>query len=156
MEAGFRFRFANLEAALAELHARPDAAAAPLVLMNEACPVCRGELSHYQRLADRRRAVLCVRRIADDRDALRDYGLGEWDIRHRLHAIRKDGRVVSGVDAVIGVWRGLPGYRHLATLFALPGLYHFAALIYDGMLVPILGKWNVPRRESAETIRESG
>jgi len=112
---------------------------------NGACPVCRPEIAHYQTLARRRPAALAWRDLADDPEALAGYGITPEDAKRRLHALDEAGRLVSGVDAFLAIWRNLPVYRHLAGVVALPAVRPFADLVYERGLVPALERLNARR-----------
>lgn len=105
------------------------------VLYNDRCPICRAEIAHYRRLAERHAAAV---RFADLNTApLAQWGLDRDRAAQRLHAVR-DGRLLAGVDAFLALWRALPYWRWLARLLALPGLRQGTAMIYDRILAPWL------------------
>ncbi|MFY0691647.1 MAG: DUF393 domain-containing protein [Paracoccaceae bacterium] len=101
------------------------------VFYDGACPLCRAEISHYQK-TDR-----------DDRIAFVDVTRPEFETRPdlsrtealaRFHATRPDGRLVSGAEAFVEVWKVLPGWRWLARAAALPGLLWVMEQAYRGFL----------------------
>ncbi len=119
----------------------------PLVFFDGGCPVCRREILHYQRLdAD---SNLCWLDIHTHPEALRGYGLTLTETMQRMHVMESDGRLVSGVDAFIAVWRRLPHYRLLARAVALPGIYQLAGQAYSQF-----ARWRWKRRcsEVCETL----
>jgi predicted DCC family thiol-disulfide oxidoreductase YuxK len=76
-----------------------------------ACPLCRREVAHYQRL-DRAGAIRWVD-ISRERAELDAAGIPYAHAMARLHAVDGDGQVLSGVPAFLAIWRHLPYYRRL-------------------------------------------
>jgi predicted DCC family thiol-disulfide oxidoreductase YuxK len=103
-----------------------------------ACPLCRREVAHYRRL-DRRGRVAWVD-ISRDTAALRRHGIDPGAAMARLHALDEEGRVVTGAAAFAAVWRGLPGYRHLARLVQGLGLIPLLDRLYDRFAAWRLGR----------------
>ena len=112
------------------------------VLYNARCPVCRAEIDHYRGYAEAR--ALPVRFFDLNTRDLADWGIGADAAARRLH-VREGGRVLSGVDAFLALWRALPRYRWLARIVALPGLRHAAHLVYERVLAPRLYARHVAR-----------
>jgi len=52
-----------------------------------------------------------------------------------------DGRIVSGLPALIELWSRMPGYGWLAKLFSIPLLHSAAAALYDHVVAPSLAWW---------------
>lgn len=102
--------------------------AKPIVYYDGACPVCSREIAHYR-----------TRTGADalewvDASACAPGGLGPGLTRgralERMHVRLPDGRLVSGAAAFAMLWRGLPGFRWLGRLVALPGIAQLAEGLY--------------------------
>jgi predicted DCC family thiol-disulfide oxidoreductase YuxK len=113
--------------------------------VNEDCAVCRTEMAHFGRIAARQQRPLRITSINADPGALAAYGLSEHAIKRRLYARDGDGTLVSGIDAVLAVWRTLPRWRVLARVVARPGLHRIGDLVYEGILVPTIGAWGARR-----------
>ena len=105
------------------------------VLYNADCPVCRAEIEHYQAYAEARSLPLAFHDL--NSRALDAWGIDADAAARRLH-VRKDGRVLSGVDAFLALWQALPRYRWIARIVALPGLRQAAHLVYERVLAPRL------------------
>src|SRR5262249_48879092 len=136
-QRNFQFRFGTLDAALADLFNRGNQVG-PTIYVNDTCPICAGEFGHYKAVACRSGAALEVRNISDAPNDLKPYGIAEADLRRRLHIADTDGRVVTGLEALIVVWSRLPYYRWLARLVRLPGAHQVMDALYEGVLVPVL------------------
>jgi predicted DCC family thiol-disulfide oxidoreductase YuxK len=120
------------------------------ILYNDACPICRAEIRHYQARAERASAPLSF-------DDLNATDLEGWDMtpdqaKRRLHARLPDGTIVSGVEAFALIWERLPGYGWLARLVRLPGLRGLAEFSYNRIAAPWLYA-RQKRREALEGAR---
>lgn len=120
------------------------------ILYNDACPICRAEIRHYQARAEKVGAPL---RFED----LNACDLGTWRMtpdqaKRRLHAMTPDGAILSGVPAFAVIWDHLPGYRGLARLVRLPGLRGLADFGYNRVAAPWLYR-RQKRREALEGAR---
>lgn len=105
------------------------------VLYNADCPVCRAEIEHYQAYAEARDLPLAFHDL--NSRALDEWGIDADAAARRLH-VRQNGRLLSGVDAFLALWRALPRYRWIARIVALPGLRQAAHVVYERVLAPRL------------------
>ncbi len=78
------------------------------------CPLCSREIAHYRKI-DRAGCIQWVD-ITQEADVLKSVGLDLPSAMRRLHVQEADGRVLSGVEAFIAIWRRLPRWRWLARL----------------------------------------
>ncbi|MQX36684.1 thiol-disulfide oxidoreductase DCC family protein [Roseospira navarrensis] len=113
---------------------------------NGSCPICRTEIEHYQGVDDRNDVGLGWHDVSQGSGGLAIFGIEGEAATRRLYAIDGKGRLHAGVDAFIQVWQRLPGYRWLGRLVALPGIRQIAGGIYEGVLAPLLFRWNRWRR----------
>ena len=103
------------------------------VLYNETCPICRAEITAYQRRA--LHDGLPIR--FDTLDTAADWGLTPDQAARRLHG-GHDGQLLSGLAAFRALWAQMPHLRWLARLTGLPGVHWLANQIYDRLLAPVL------------------
>lgn len=120
---------------------------------NGACPVCRTEVRHYQGVESRHKLGLGWHDVSLGAGALTAHGINNDQATRRLYAIDESGRLHAGVAAFIQVWQRLPGYRWLARLVSLPGVRTLAEWIYEGLLAPLLYRWNRWRHKKTGSIR---
>lgn len=109
------------------------------VYYDGACPVCSREVAFYRR-RDGAAGIDWIDAASCDAADLgpglvRDRALG------RLHVRHADGRLASGADAFVAIWRRLPVFRPLAWLFALPPLTRGLEAVYGLFL-----RWRNRRR----------
>ncbi|HSW11235.1 MAG TPA: DUF1731 domain-containing protein, partial [Solimonas sp.] len=122
LAAGFRFEFADAEAALTQLLGGTSApAVARTVYMEEHRPPVAGV------------GTQAVEFIAIDRlpQGLPAWGLEPVQLQRRLFVETTDGRLLSGVDAWLALWQALPPRRWRARLLRLPLLRAGAVLAYE-------------------------
>ena len=117
------------------------------VWYNTRCPVCDAGISHQKtRLVEAVKAGRIVfRDINAEPDALARFGASLEDIRRRLHATDAQGRLLTGADVAIAVWRATPGEGWLAALFGNPVMLPVTRFVYD-RFADLLYAWN--RRNS--------
>jgi predicted DCC family thiol-disulfide oxidoreductase YuxK len=111
-----------------------------IVFHDGACPLCRREIAHYQRL-DRARHCEWVD-INQDMTLLQAFGVPFEMAMRRLHVLYKDGRLLNGAYAFAAVWSELPYYRVLASwLRSIPGALKVMNFFYGGF-----ANWRYQRR----------
>ena len=101
------------------------------VFFDGACPLCRKEISLYQK-ADKAGAIdwLDVS-LEESAQAL---PLPRQILLARFHVQKPDGQLISGARGFIEMWRQLPKWHWLAKLCAIPGLPPILELGYRGFL----------------------
>lgn len=106
------------------------------VLYDGACPLCRREIAHAQRLvASRGGAGLAFVDIADGSGACPwPAGTTQAQLLARFHVQRADGRLLDGAEAFAALWARLPGWRWLSRLAGLPGGLAVMEATYRGFL----------------------
>ncbi len=114
------------------------------VLYNDTCPICRAEITAYQRRA--LRDGLPIRFDALER--AEDWGLTADQAAMRLH-VWHQGQVLSGLAAFRALWQQLPHLRWLAWLTGLPGVGWLADGIYERVLAPRLFRAHQRRQARA-------
>jgi predicted DCC family thiol-disulfide oxidoreductase YuxK len=90
------------------------------VLYDGGCPLCRREIAHVQRLAEKRPdSALCFIDVCAP-----DKGMAPQEqakLLARFHVQRADGQRLDGAAAFVAMWARLPGWRWLARMARLPG-----------------------------------
>jgi predicted DCC family thiol-disulfide oxidoreductase YuxK len=87
-----------------------------VVYYDAACPVCRREVAHYQRLPAQRPVSWQDANVCQFGDS----GLDCETALRRFHVRSADGRLYSGAAAFSVLWRCLPGWRWLGWACAVP------------------------------------
>jgi predicted DCC family thiol-disulfide oxidoreductase YuxK len=114
-----------------------------VVWYNTRCPVCdAGIRRQKRRLIEAVKAGrIEFRDINLEPEALASYGASLEDIRRRLHATDPEGRLLTGADVAIAVWRATPGEGWLAALFGNSVMLPLTRLAYD-RFADLLYAWN--------------
>jgi predicted DCC family thiol-disulfide oxidoreductase YuxK len=114
------------------------------VWYNTRCPVCDNGIDWQRRklieLVKERR--LAFNDINDEPDALASYGATLDDVRRRLHATDRDGKLIVGADVAVALWRMTRGQRWLAWLLGNPVTLPLTRLAYD-RFADALFAWNL-------------
>jgi predicted DCC family thiol-disulfide oxidoreductase YuxK len=104
----------------------------PIAYYDGACPLCAREISFYRRQAGASRIHwIDVSRIGGNEvapDLSNDAALA------RFHVRDIDGSLVSGGAAFVLVWKNLPRFRWLCTIFALRPFTWALDRLYAGFL----------------------
>jgi predicted DCC family thiol-disulfide oxidoreductase YuxK len=114
-----------------------------IVWYNTRCPVCDAGIDRQRSklLAAVRAGQLSFRDINEHPEALAAYGASLDDVRRRLHATDKSGRLIVGADVAIAIWRITPGEGWLASLFGNPVMLPLTRFAYD-RFADLLFAWN--------------
>lgn len=144
LATGFTFHHPDLREALTHLLApggRESQAELTAMYYNGECPVCSAEMNHY--------AALCAssQKSLQFIDAMRrPEDFAPWRLRRehferRVYLKDSNGRILSGLPALVELWSRLPQYRWLARVMELPVVKPVSNAIYDHALAPGLAAW---------------
>jgi predicted DCC family thiol-disulfide oxidoreductase YuxK len=117
------------------------------VWYNSLCPVCDGGIDGQRRKLVEllKSGKLEFRDINLEPEALAAHGATIEDIRRRLHARDGEGRLITGADVAVALWRMTPGRGWLAALLGNPLARPFARFGYD-RFADLLYAWNRRKR----------
>ena len=97
------------------------------VYYNESCNICRAEINHYKKQnIEEIDWVDITNNVAAEKETLKD----DKALLRRLH-VKKDGKVFSGAEAFLLVWKNIPKYRFLYSIFRLPVIFQIFSLTYE-------------------------
>jgi uncharacterized protein len=152
LTAGFVFKFPNLGGALEHLLGRSATAinSAPAdIYYNGECPICRAEMSHYAELCATSRPELRFIDSTQQPNEFASCGLRPEHLERRVYFKDSEGRILSGMPAIISLWSRMPKYGWLATTLNLPVLRPATAVLYDHVIAPTLAHWAKTRARRA-------
>jgi predicted DCC family thiol-disulfide oxidoreductase YuxK len=151
---GFKFRYHRIEDALRDLLGSATADSMPSeVYFNGDCPVCRTEMTHYANLCANSQPKF---RFIDSMQRPNEFdrcGLRREHLERRVYLRDADGRIVSGMPALVHLWSTIPEYRWLSRVLALPVLRPISTLLYDHVIAPSLASWATRCAVSRASVR---
>ncbi len=140
---GFKFKHEKLTDALDAIYLeRKSDAGHTKTYYNADCPICDAEIGHYKNLCARNGALLTFHNIHHNDGKLKAYGLSQEDVTRRIYVLTHEDEVRGGIDAMIEIWRNLPGYRWLAKFCKIRTVHWFFTFLYDGICAPMLEFYN--------------
>jgi predicted DCC family thiol-disulfide oxidoreductase YuxK len=113
------------------------------VWYNTRYPVCNAGINGQQRKLVNlvKQGQVAFRDINFEPDALKQFGASLEDIRRRLHATDAQGKLITGADVMLALWRITPGQRWLAAVFGNSGMLPVTRFFYD-RFADVLYAWN--------------
>ena len=97
------------------------------VYYNESCNICRAEINHYKKQNIEKIDWID---ITNNPDAKNETLKNDRELLRRLHVI-KDGKVFDGAEAFLLVWKNIPKYKFLYSIFRLPVIFQIFSLSYE-------------------------
>ena len=97
------------------------------VYYNESCNICRAEINLYKKQnIEEIDWIDITNNVAAENETLKD----DKTLLRRLHVI-KDGKVFSGAEAFLILWKKMPKYKFLYNFFKLPIIFHLFFFGYE-------------------------
>ena len=97
------------------------------VYYNESCSICRAEINHYKKQnIEEIDWIDITNNVAAEKETLKD----DKTLLRRLH-VKKDGKIFSGAEAFLLVWKNIPKYKFLYSIFSLPFIFQIFSLSYE-------------------------
>ena len=97
------------------------------VYFNESCNICRAEINLYKKQNIKEIDwVDITNNIEAEKETLKD----DKTLLRRLHVI-KDGKVFDGAEAFLLIWKNIPKYKFLYSIFRLPIIFPIFSVVYE-------------------------
>lgn len=119
------------------------------VFFDGSCPLCRKEISHYQRLDRGQRIDWCD--ISQKTAPLELHGISLEQAMRKLHVLDVDGRVKTRADAFVIMWQQLPYYQKLSQITDRLKLLPVMNFVYD-----IFARWRFRQWQARQCERSTG
>ncbi len=97
------------------------------VYYNNSCNVCRLEINHYKKIADKNLEWID---ITSNTQALKETSKSSAELLRRLHVI-ENGEVIGGAKAFVIIWSKIPKYNFLAKIFSFKPLFILFHYLYE-------------------------
>ena len=97
------------------------------VYFNNSCKICKAEIDLYkkEKISD-----INWIDITGNQNAKIETNKSFKELLRRLH-VKKDGKIFSGAKAFLLVWKNIPKYRILYSIFSLPIIFQIFSVTYE-------------------------
>jgi len=97
------------------------------VYYNNSCKICKAEIDLYKKeKIDQINWVDITNNQTAKIETNKDYK----QLLRRLH-VEKNGKIFSGAKAFLLVWKNIPKYRILYSIFSLPIIFQIFSVVYE-------------------------
>ena len=97
------------------------------VYFNNSCKICKAEIDLYKK--EKVKQINWID-ITDNQSARSDTNKNSKELLRRLH-VKKDGKIFSGAEAFLLVWKSIPKYKFLYNFFKLPIIFNLFSIVYE-------------------------
>jgi len=97
------------------------------VYFNNSCKICKAEIDLYKK--EKVKQINWID-ITDNQSARSDTNKNYKELLRRLH-VKKDGKIFSGAEAFLLVWKNIPKYKFLYKIFSLPIIFQIFSVGYE-------------------------
>ena len=97
------------------------------VYFNNSCKICKTEIDLYKR--ENIKDINWVD-ITNNNQAKIETKKDYKQLLRRLH-VEKDGQIFSGAKAFLLVWKNIPKYKFLHSIFSLPIIFQIFSVTYE-------------------------
>ena len=97
------------------------------VYFNNSCKICKTEIDLYKK--EKVDQIEWVD-ITNNQNAKLETNKNDKELLRRLHVL-KDGKIFSGAEAFLLVWKNIPKYKFLYSIFKLPIIFQIFSLCYE-------------------------
>jgi predicted DCC family thiol-disulfide oxidoreductase YuxK len=97
------------------------------VYFNNTCKICKAEIDLYKK--EKIKQINWID-ITDNQSARSDTNKNYKELLRRLH-VKKNGKVFSGAEAFLLVWKNIPKYNFLYNFLKLPVIFQIFSIGYE-------------------------
>jgi len=97
------------------------------VYYNNSCKICKAEIDLYKK--EKINQINWVD-ITNNQTAKIETNKNYKQLLRRLH-VEKNGKIFSGSKAFLLVWKNIPKYRILYSIFSLPVIFQIFSMVYE-------------------------
>ncbi len=97
------------------------------VYFNNSCKICKTEIDLYKK--EKINKINWID-ITNNLNAQIETKKNDKELLRRLH-VKKDGKIFSGAEAFLLVWKSIPKYRFLYLFFKLPVIFQTFSIFYE-------------------------
>ena len=97
------------------------------IFFNNSCSICRSEINVYKKQGIKELKWVD---ITNNRNAEKDTQKTSKDLLRRLH-VKSDGKIYSGAEAFIVLWKRIPKFKLLSKILSTPVIFHIFSITYE-------------------------
>ena len=97
------------------------------VYFNNSCKICKAEIDLYKK--EKINKINWID-ITDNQNAQIETKKNGKELIRRLH-VEKNGKIFSGAKAFLLVWKNIPKYKILYSIFSLPVIFQIFSMTYE-------------------------
>ena len=97
------------------------------VYFNNSCKICKAEIDLYKK---EKISKIDWIDITNNQNAKIETKKNDKELLRRLH-VKKNGEIFSGARAFLLVWKNIPKYKFLYSIFKLPIIFQIFSLCYE-------------------------
>ena len=97
------------------------------IFFNNSCSICRSEINVYKKKGIKELKWVD---ITNNRNAEKDTQKTSKDLLRRLH-VKSDGKIYSGAEAFIVLWKRIPKFKFLSKILSTPVIFHIFSITYE-------------------------
>ena len=97
------------------------------VFFNNSCNICRAEINHYKKHSDKDIEWVDV---TNNKEAQQITSKSYEQLLRRMHVIQ-DGKLIEGAEVFLIIWKNIPKYNFLYTIFNNKPLFFLLKIFYE-------------------------
>ncbi len=97
------------------------------VYFNNSCKICKAEIDLYKK--EQVNEINWID-ITNNKAARIETNKNNKELLRRIH-VKKDGKIFSGAEAFLIVWKNIPKYKILYSIFRLPIIFQMFSVLYE-------------------------
>ena len=97
------------------------------VFFNNSCHICRAEINHYKKYSDNNVEWIDV---TNNEEAKKITSKSYKELIRRMH-VEQDGRIISGAESFLIIWKNVPKYNFLYKVFKIKPLFSLLNIFYE-------------------------
>ena len=99
------------------------------VYFNNSCSICRAEINEYKKNADEKIEWIDISTYESSEIETNK----KTDQLYRRMHVLENGKIISGAESFLIIWKQIPKYNFLYKIFKNPVLFPFFNIIYEAI-----------------------
>lgn len=99
------------------------------VYFNNSCSICRTEINEYKKNADEKIEWIDISTYENSEIETNK----KTDQLYRRMHVLENGKIISGAESFLIIWKQIPKYNFLYKIFKNPAIFPFFNIIYEAI-----------------------